>query len=162
MGTDNIGNNFSHIAQYLSRLCRDPVVQSPRAASGGSGLWERGKSALYYVFKSLFHDEKKVPWNVYFHVQVDIWAIGCLYAEMLTGDPIFPGDSDIDQIYHITKCFGDSLQFIDPKCHRYLTHMTAGLLCPRHKELIAKNPIFNGTNVANTQPTGLKTLFPTW
>ena len=42
-------------------------------------------------------------------LQVDIWAIGCLYAEMLTGDPIFPGDSDIDQIYHITKCFGDSL-----------------------------------------------------
>ena len=40
--------------------------------------------------------------------QVDIWAIGCLYAEMLTGDPVFPGDSDIDQIYHITKCFGDS------------------------------------------------------
>ena len=39
--------------------------------------------------------------------QVDIWAIGCLYAEMLTGDPIFPGDSDIDQIYHITKCFGE-------------------------------------------------------
>ena len=40
-------------------------------------------------------------------LQVDIWAIGCLYAEMLTGDPIFPGDSDIDQIYHITKCFGE-------------------------------------------------------
>lgn len=74
--------------------------------------------------------------------EVDIWAIGCLYAEMLTGDPIFPGDSDIDQIYHITKCFG--------------------LLCPRHKELIAKNPIFNGTNVSNNQPTGLKTLFPNW
>ena len=38
--------------------------------------------------------------------KVDIWAIGCLFAEMLTGDPLFPGDSDIDQIYHITKCFG--------------------------------------------------------
>ena len=23
--------------------------------------------------------------------QVDIWAIGCLYAEMLSGDPLFPG-----------------------------------------------------------------------
>ena len=81
---------------------------------------------------------------------------------MLTGDPIFPGDSDIDQIYHITKCFGDSWSHIDPKCCQYLTHMIAGLLCPRHKELIAKNPIFNGTNVSNNQPTGLKTLFPNW
>ena len=74
--------------------------------------------------------------------EVDIWAIGCLYAEMLSGDPIFPGDSDIDQIYHITKCFG--------------------VLCPRHRELIAKNPIFNGVNVSNNQPTGLKASFPTW
>lgn len=25
---------------------------------------------------------------------------------MLTGEPLFPGDSDIDQLYHIIKCFG--------------------------------------------------------
>lgn len=37
---------------------------------------------------------------------VDIWAVGCLTAEMLTGDPLFPGDSDIDQLFHIVKCFG--------------------------------------------------------
>jgi cyclin-dependent kinase-like len=37
---------------------------------------------------------------------VDIWAVGCLYAEMLTGDPLFPGDSDIDQIFHIVKTIG--------------------------------------------------------
>ena len=37
---------------------------------------------------------------------VDVWAVGCLVAEMLTGDPLFPGDSDIDQLYHIIKCFG--------------------------------------------------------
>uniref|UniRef100_F6QWY8 cyclin-dependent kinase n=2 Tax=Ciona intestinalis TaxID=7719 RepID=F6QWY8_CIOIN len=36
---------------------------------------------------------------------VDIWAVGCLITEMLTGDPLFPGDSDIDQLYHIIKCF---------------------------------------------------------
>lgn len=37
---------------------------------------------------------------------MDIWAIGCLLSEMLTGEPLFPGDSDIDQLYHIVKCFG--------------------------------------------------------
>lgn len=25
---------------------------------------------------------------------------------MLTGEPLFPGDSDIDQLFHITKCLG--------------------------------------------------------
>lgn len=35
-----------------------------------------------------------------------MWAIGSLITEMLTGEPLFPGDSDIDQLYHITKCLG--------------------------------------------------------
>jgi len=38
---------------------------------------------------------------------VDIWAVGCLAAELLTGVPLFPGESDIDQLYHIIKCFGE-------------------------------------------------------
>lgn len=37
---------------------------------------------------------------------VDVWAIGCLYAEMVIGDPLFPGDSDVDQLYRITKVLG--------------------------------------------------------
>ena len=37
---------------------------------------------------------------------VDVWAIGCLVTEMLTGEPLFPGDSDIDQLYHIMVCLG--------------------------------------------------------
>ena len=40
---------------------------------------------------------------------VDVWAVGCLLAEMLTGEPLFPGDSDIDQLYHITRCFGKTV-----------------------------------------------------
>ena len=39
--------------------------------------------------------------------EVDIWAIGCLYAEMRTGDPLFPGESDIDQLFLITQCLGE-------------------------------------------------------
>lgn len=41
--------------------------------------------------------------------EVDIWAIGCLFSEMLTGDPLFPGDSDIDQLALIIKTVGECL-----------------------------------------------------
>ena len=110
------GEGWSHQErlwwQYLSRLRRDPLVQGPRAACGWSGLWQRGK--LCNTLNNI-----KCTFDL---VQVDIWAIGCLYAEMLTGDPVFPGDSDIDQIYHITKCFGESLSSlqsnIDSKFYR--------------------------------------------
>nr|CAB3229509.1 cyclin-dependent kinase-like 2 [Phallusia mammillata] len=62
---------------------------------------------------------------------VDIWAVGCLITEMLTGDPLFPGDSDIDQLYHIIKCFGN--------------------LCPRHSEIFQRNPLFAGMRLPDVR-----------
>ena len=37
---------------------------------------------------------------------VDVWAIGCLFAELLTGQPLWPGKSDVDQIYQLRKSLG--------------------------------------------------------
>ncbi len=39
---------------------------------------------------------------------VDVWAIGCLFAELLTGQPLWPGKSDVDQIYQLRKSLGKS------------------------------------------------------
>ncbi|XP_036357842.1 cyclin-dependent kinase-like 4 [Octopus sinensis] len=58
---------------------------------------------------------------------VDIWAVGCIVAEILCGDPLFPGDSDLDQIYQIIRCLGD--------------------LIPQHKALFAKNPSFSSVRI---------------
>jgi len=62
---------------------------------------------------------------------VDIWAIGCLVIEMLTADPLFPGDSDIDQLFQIIKCFGN--------------------LCPRHREIFYRNPLFTGIRLPDVK-----------
>uniref|UniRef100_A0A3Q2SZ89 Protein kinase domain-containing protein n=1 Tax=Fundulus heteroclitus TaxID=8078 RepID=A0A3Q2SZ89_FUNHE len=37
-------------------------------------------------------------------------TITLICARMLTGQPLFPGDSDLDQIYHIVRCFGKFFQ----------------------------------------------------
>ena len=37
---------------------------------------------------------------------VDIWAVGCVYAEMLLGQPVFQGTSIIDQIVKILELIG--------------------------------------------------------
>ncbi|KAK6343738.1 Cyclin-dependent kinase catalytic subunit [Orbilia blumenaviensis] len=37
---------------------------------------------------------------------IDTWSIGCIFAEMVTRRPLFPGDSEIDEIFKIFSILG--------------------------------------------------------
>ena len=37
---------------------------------------------------------------------VDIWAVGCILAELLLRIPFFPGESDLDQLTKIFQAMG--------------------------------------------------------
>merc|ERR1711971_557907 len=37
---------------------------------------------------------------------VDIWSVGCIMAELMTGRALFPGDDQIDQITKVLKLCG--------------------------------------------------------
>ena len=38
---------------------------------------------------------------------VDVWAIGCLFSEMATGRPLFPGRDTVDQMYLTLRTVGE-------------------------------------------------------
>jgi meiosis induction protein kinase IME2/SME1 len=38
---------------------------------------------------------------------VDMWALGCILAEMVNLKPLFPGVSEIDQVYRVCEILGD-------------------------------------------------------
>lgn len=37
---------------------------------------------------------------------VDVWSLGCIFAEMLNKRALFPGDSEIDQLFRIFRTLG--------------------------------------------------------
>merc|ERR1719384_2379856 len=41
---------------------------------------------------------------------VDIWSVGCIFAEMVKGRPLFPGSTDADQLQQIFKILGTPTQ----------------------------------------------------
>eukprot|EP01147_Barroeca_monosierra_P009800 gene9800-1994_t len=45
---------------------------------------------------------------------VDMWSVGCIFAEMVTGRPLFPGDSEIDQLFRIFRYMGTPNESIWP------------------------------------------------
>lgn len=44
--------------------------------------------------------------NRNYSTPIDMWAVGCIFAEMATGRPLFPGQSEKDQLNKIFRIFG--------------------------------------------------------
>ncbi|XP_064467474.1 cyclin-dependent kinase 2-like [Ornithodoros turicata] len=42
----------------------------------------------------------------FYSTSVDVWSLGCIFAEMLTLKALFPGDSEIDQLFRIFRTIG--------------------------------------------------------
>ena len=42
----------------------------------------------------------------YYNYKMDIWGLGCVFYEMLTLEPLFPGDDEIDQVNKINYILG--------------------------------------------------------
>lgn len=55
--------------------------------------------------------------------KIDVWSTGCVIAEMVLGQPIFPGQSGIDQLVEIIKLLGtpskDQIRSMNPN---YMEH----------------------------------------
>ncbi|XP_041432609.1 cyclin-dependent kinase-like 4 [Xenopus laevis] len=69
---------------------------------------------------------------------VDVWAVGCVFAELLSGQPLWPGKSDMDQLHCIIR--------------------TLGKLIPRHQYIFHSNQFFHGTSIPEPDPADLETL----
>lgn len=47
--------------------------------------------------------EERRPSTLCFSRSVDVWSVGCIFAEMYTKRPLFQGDSEIDQLFRIFR-----------------------------------------------------------
>lgn len=48
--------------------------------------------------------------------EIDLWSLGCIFAELLSLEPLFPGTSDIDQLGRIFNVLGDLSKEVWPGC----------------------------------------------
>ena len=68
---------------------------------------------LWYRAPELLLGEKQ------YSTAIDIWSIGCIFSEMINRNPLFMGDSQIDQIYKIFQFAGTPDESIWPGISLY-------------------------------------------
>ncbi|KAE8687529.1 Cyclin-dependent kinase F-1 [Hibiscus syriacus] len=51
-------------------------------------------------------------------LEVDLWSLGCIFSELLTLEPLFPGISDIDQLGRIINVLGNLTEEFWPSCSK--------------------------------------------
>ncbi|KAL5704727.1 cyclin-dependent kinase [Ranunculus cassubicifolius] len=50
----------------------------------------------------------------HYSTPVDVWSVGCIFCEMINQRPLFPGDSEIDELFKIFRIMGTPNEDIWP------------------------------------------------
>ncbi|KAH8739549.1 serine/threonine protein kinase KKIALRE [Cryptosporidium ryanae] len=59
-----------------------------------------------YVSTRWYRSPELLVKSTEYGASIDIWAVGCIMAELIDGEPLFPGTCDVDQLYLIRNCIG--------------------------------------------------------
>lgn len=59
-----------------------------------------------YVSTRWYRAPELLVGDAIYNESIDVWAVGCIFAEILTGLPLFPGDSDLHTLQLILETIG--------------------------------------------------------
>jgi len=75
----------------------------------GSSCFEDER--VYTYIQSRFYRAPEVMLGLPYTTAIDMWSLGCILAELCTGLPLFPGESEVEQFGMIMEVCG-----VPPKC----------------------------------------------
>ncbi|XP_069673262.1 cyclin-dependent kinase-like 1 isoform X2 [Periplaneta americana] len=103
---------------------------------GFARMLSPGENYTDYVATRWYRAPELLVGDTQYGPPVDVWAIGCVFAELVQGQALWPGKSDVDQLYLIRRSLGD--------------------LIPRHMNIFKSNEFFYGVTLP--QPDVLEPL----
>jgi len=90
---------------------------------GSAKILVAGEPNVSYICSRYYRAPELIFGATNYATSIDIWSTGCVMAELMLGQPLFPGESGIDQLVEIIKILGtptrDQIKTMNPN---YMEH----------------------------------------
>lgn len=73
---------------------------------GSAKILVAGEPNVSYICSRYYRAPELIFGATNYTTNIDIWSTGCVMAELMLGQPLFPGESGIDQLVEIIKVLG--------------------------------------------------------
>ncbi|KAF1951224.1 hypothetical protein CC80DRAFT_425159 [Byssothecium circinans] len=97
-------------------LLAHPLHSELKVIDFGSSCFDTEK--VYTYIQSRFYRSPEVILGMSYGMPIDMWSLGCILAELLTGYPIFPGENEQEQLACIMEIFGPPEKHLIEKSSR--------------------------------------------
>ncbi|KAG8450188.1 hypothetical protein GDO86_002721 [Hymenochirus boettgeri] len=84
---------------------------------------------IYQYIQSRFYRSPEVLLGMPYDLAIDMWSLGCILVEMHTGEPLFSGANEVDQMNKIVEVLGiPSIHILDqaPKARKFFEKLPDG------------------------------------
>ncbi|VDC05371.1 unnamed protein product [Peniophora sp. CBMAI 1063] len=73
---------------------------------GSAKILVAGEPNVSYICSRYYRAPELIFGATNYTTNIDVWSTGCVMAELMLGQPLFPGESGIDQLVEIIKVLG--------------------------------------------------------
>ena len=73
---------------------------------GSAKTLVKGEPNVSYICSRYYRAPELIFGATDYSTAIDVWSSGCVMAELLIGQPLFPGESGVDQLVEIIKVLG--------------------------------------------------------
>mmetsp|Transcript_27480 Transcript_27480/g.31679 ORF Transcript_27480/g.31679 Transcript_27480/m.31679 type:complete len:393 (-) Transcript_27480:205-1383(-) len=83
----------------------------------------KGEQSIAYICSRYYRAPELIFGATEYNTSIDLWSLGCVIAELMLGEPLFAGESGIDQLVEIIKVLGtptkEQVLKMNPKAEEY-------------------------------------------
>jgi len=114
----------------------DPLSHQVKVCDFGSAkILIKGEANISYICSRYYRAPELIFGATEYTTSIDIWSAGCVLAELLLSQPLFPGESAVDQLVEIIKVLGtptrEEIRCMNPNYTEFKFPQIKA--CPWHK-----------------------------